>query len=51
VFPGRAGCPDVGWNYLLDTTVLANGTHQLQVTAVSINGQQFTASSSFTVMQ
>ena len=51
VFPGKSGCPDVGWNYLLDTTVLANGAHQLEVTAVSTNGQQATASSSFTVMQ
>ena len=51
VFPGRAGCPNVGWNYLLDTTVLANGAHQVEVTAISTNGQQATVSSSFTVTQ
>ncbi len=51
VFPGSAGCPNVGWNYLLDTTLLANGAHTLDVTAVSTNGQQATVSSSFTVTQ
>jgi len=26
-YPKRAGCPNVGWGYLLDTTLLANGSH------------------------
>jgi hypothetical protein len=51
VLPGKAGCPDVGWNYLLDTTVLANGVHKLDVTAISTDGQQATVTSAFTVMQ
>lgn len=46
-----ASCPDVGWSYLLDTTVLKNGTHSLDVTATSSTGRQATSSSSFTVTQ
>jgi hypothetical protein len=33
VYPGRPGCPNVGWDALLDTTQLANGDHILSVTA------------------
>lgn len=50
-FPNAAGCPNVGWNYLLDTTVLGNGLHSLEVSVTSTTGQQATASSSFTVTQ
>ncbi len=42
------GCPTLGWNYLLDTTQFADGTHTLQVTATDANGSQYTAAQSFT---
>jgi hypothetical protein len=45
------GCPNVGWNYLLDTTVLGNGTHTLEITPISTTGEQATAASSFIVTQ
>jgi hypothetical protein len=48
-FPGRAGCPNVGWNVLVDTGVLSNGTHTLAVTAITANGQSSTNTASFTV--
>lgn len=51
VYTNAGGCPNVGWNYLLDTTVLGNGTHTLDITAVSSTGKQATSSSSFTVAQ
>lgn len=51
IYTTAAGCPDVGWNYLLDTTLLANGPHVLQVTAVSFLGTQSTVAASFTVTQ
>jgi hypothetical protein len=50
-FSSAAGCPNVGWNYLLDTTVLGNGLHLLEVSVTSTTGQQATVSSSFTVTQ
>ncbi len=49
VYPGRPGCPDVGWDYWLDTTFMADGTHTLAVTATSAAGQSSTVSSSFRV--
>ncbi len=48
-YPGRPGCPNVGWNFPLDTTMLANGTHTLAVTATSSGGQGSTVSTTFTV--
>lgn len=42
------GCPNVGWNYLLDTTQFADGAHTLQITATDTNGAQYTAATSFT---
>lgn len=35
VYPNRAGCPNVGWSFLLDTAVLANGSHTVAITAVT----------------
>lgn len=49
-FPNRAGCPNVGWSLWLDTTVLGDGDHTMQVTATSSAGQSSTASMAFTVM-
>ncbi|HEY7302966.1 MAG TPA: S53 family peptidase [Bryobacteraceae bacterium] len=48
-FPGRAGCPNVGWNIPIDTTLLSNGTHTIEVTALSSTGRHTTTSSSFQV--
>jgi hypothetical protein len=33
VFPGRPGCPSVGFSYLLNTTSLTAGMHTLTVIA------------------
>jgi uncharacterized protein (TIGR03437 family) len=49
VFPGRAGCPNVGWGFTLDTTRFADGVHTLGITEVMTNGTFFTSSSTFTV--
>ncbi len=48
-YPGRAGCPDVGWDAAVDTTLLSNGTHTLSVTATTLNSQNSTTSATFTV--
>lgn len=31
VYPGRPGCPNVGWSYPLDTTLIPDGVHTLTV--------------------
>ena len=49
VYVGQPGCPDVGWNLVVDSTLLANGMHTLAITATTAAGQSFTISSSFTV--
>jgi hypothetical protein len=37
-FPGRPGCPNVGFTYALDTTKLAPGAHTLSVVATDSDG-------------
>ncbi len=49
VYPGRPGCPNVGWNISVDTTSLADGPHTLDLTATSASGQHTTATASFQV--
>lgn len=49
IYPGRAGCPNVGWNFGLDTTLLTDGTHTLQVTGTSSGGQSWTTTQTFQV--
>jgi hypothetical protein len=49
VYPGRAGCPNVGWSFTLDTTQIIDGTHTLQVTETAADGSYTTVSASFTV--
>ena len=49
IFPGRAGCPNVGWNFALDTTQFADGIHTLAVTGTSVANQSSTVTASFTV--
>jgi len=48
-YPGRPGCPNVGWSYLADLTRLGNGTHTFTITAIAANGQQFSALNTFVV--
>ncbi len=47
--PGRPGCPNVGWSFILDTTLLSDGSHTLDVTATSTAGQSSTATAAFRV--
>ena len=49
VFPGKTGCPDVGWNLFLNTTQLSNGSHTLQVTGATTTGERATVGLAFTV--
>ncbi len=49
VYPGRPGCPNVGFHYSLDTTHLTNGTHVLEVTSATVDGKRASASASFKV--
>ena len=48
-FPGRPGCPDVGWNIAVDTTQLADGLHKIAVTGTTTTGQSSTIGTTFTV--
>jgi len=48
-FPGRAGCPNVGWNFLLDTRLLSDGPHVFGVTSTSASGRHSTITSPFSV--
>ncbi len=49
VFSGYPGCPNVGWNYTLDTNLLADGTHTLAVTGTTAGGQSSTFTGTFQV--
>ena len=56
-YPGRPACPNVGFTYQLQTSLLSLGTHTLTATAASIDNPQmptswtinFTVSSNMTV--
>ena len=50
-FPKEVACPaaNVGWASVLDTTLLSNGPHTLEVTATAADGTHQTISASFTV--
>ena len=49
VYANRPGCPNVGWSFLFDTTLVADGSHVLDVIIATESGQRYTASSNFTV--
>jgi len=49
VFPGRPGCPNVGFTYSLNTATLASGSHTIAVTATDSASAPDTGSSSVTV--
>lgn len=40
----------VGWNFLLDTTMIPDGTHTLGVTVTTSGGQSYTTTTSITVL-
>jgi hypothetical protein len=42
-------CPNVGWDYIFDTTLLANGPHTLAATATTTSGQSSTSTVPFNV--
>jgi hypothetical protein len=48
-FPGRAGCPNVGWNFMLDTALLSDGAHVLGLTTTTASGRHSTVTSPFSV--
>lgn len=48
-YPNGGGCPNVGWNYTLDTTPFANGSHTLEIRALAADGQKYTASQPFVI--
>ena len=49
--PTLVGCPsaNVGWSFAIDTTLLANGPHTVEVTATTAGGINLTQSAAFTV--
>jgi hypothetical protein len=49
VYAGRAGCPNVGYSYSLDTSKLTSGSHTLTVTATDTDSIPQVGSASLTV--
>ncbi len=49
IFANAPGCPNVGWNYFLDTTLFSDGTHTLAVTGTTAGGQSATFTTSFQI--
>ena len=48
-YPGRPGCPNVGYSFSLNTSTLSTGTHTITVTATDSDGTPHSGSSSVTV--
>jgi hypothetical protein len=48
-YPGRLGCPNVGYSYSLNTSTLSTGTHTIVVTATDSDTTPDASSSSVTV--
>jgi N-acetylmuramoyl-L-alanine amidase len=48
-YPGRAGCPNVGFSYSLNTAALAAGSHTITVSATDSASPPDTGSSTITV--
>lgn len=48
-YPGRPGCPNVGYLYQLDTTTLSNGSHAIMVSATDTDASPDTGSASVTI--
>ena len=49
VYPGRPGCPNVGFSFSLNTASLSSGTHMITVTATDSDFTPDTGSASVTV--
>ena len=49
VFPGRPGCPNVGYSFALNTATLTPGTHTITVTATDSDGSPDVGSATITV--
>ena len=49
VYPGRPGCPNVGYSFSLDTSSLSPGSHIINVTATDSDGTPDSGSASVTV--
>jgi Bacterial Ig domain len=48
-YPGRSGCPNVGFTFSLNTSLLTPGSHTITVTATDSDGTPDSGSSSVTV--
>jgi hypothetical protein len=48
-YPGRPGCPNVGYTYQLNTAPLSSGSHTLTVSATDSDGITDVGSASVTV--
>ncbi len=49
IYPGRPGCPNVGWTFMFDTTTLTDGSHTVEATSTAANGERATSSMTFSV--
>ena len=49
VYPGRPGCPNVGYSFSLNTSSLSAGSHTITVTATDSDGTPDSGSASVTV--
>ena len=49
VYPGRPGCPNVGYSFSLNTATLSVGSHTITVTATDSDGTPDTGSASVSV--
>lgn len=47
VYPGRPGCPNVGWSIAIDMSALTPGNHTLVATATAADGRQASQSRAF----
>jgi hypothetical protein len=51
VFPGRPGCPNVGYTYQLNAAALSAGTHTLTVVASDSDGSPDSGSATITIVR
>jgi sugar lactone lactonase YvrE len=48
-FPGRSGCPNVGWTYSLNTSGLSAGSHALKIVATDTTSNSSSREVSFAI--